>query len=54
MNQLLKLPLLKHTHTHTHTKKNNKNKKGNANLPPQGISTPTTPQTEVPMATVKE
>ena len=58
INHSLKLPLLKHTHTnthtHTHTKKSNNNKKGNTNLPPQGISTPTTPQTEVPTAAVKE
>ena len=41
------------THTYTH-KNRNKNKKGNANFPPKGISTPTTPQTEAPTAAVKE
>ena len=50
----------RHTHTHTHTqthtqtKKNNNNKKGNTNFPSQRISTPKTPQTEAPMAAVKE
>ena len=34
-------------------KKTNKIK-NSTNVPPQGKSTPTTPQTEVPMATVKE
>ena len=29
-------------------------KKGNTNFPPQGISTPTTPQTKAPTAAVKE
>ena len=31
-----------------------KKKKDSTNLPPQEKSTPTTPQTEVPIATVKE
>ena len=42
--------LLEHTHTHTHTH----TQKGSTNLPPQGITTPTTPQTETPTTTVKE
>ena len=56
INQLLKLPLLKHTHTHTQKKKekNNNNKKGNTNLPAQGMSIPTLPQAEAPTVTVKE
>ena len=29
-------------------------KKGSTNLPPKGTSTPITPQTDVPTATVKE
>ena len=55
INKLLSLPLLKHTHAHTHTRththphtninnnsnNSNNNKKGNTNLLPQGISTPT-------------
>ena len=59
INHSLKLPLLKHTHTQTHTHIHTQRKviiikEGNTNLPPQGISTPTTPQTEVPTAAVKE
>ena len=46
--------------THIHAHKNNNNnkkiiiKKGNANLPSQGKSIPTTPQMEVPTPTIKE
>ena len=57
MNQLLRLPLLKYTHTeknNTFDKKKTNKKKSSTSLPPQGKATPTTPQTEVPMATVKE
>ena len=54
INQWLKLSLLKHTHTHTHTHTETIIKKGNTNLFPQGISTPTTPQMDTPTATVKE
>ena len=48
----MKLPLLKHTHTQQ--RKIIIITKGNANLPPQGISTPTTPETKAMTATVKE
>ena len=57
INQLLKLSLSKHTYTHTKViikKKIIIIKKGNANLPSQGKSIPTTPQMEVPTPTIKE
>ena len=62
-NQLLRLPLSKHTHTHTHThtqmiiiivKTIIIIKKGNTNLPPQVKSIPTISQTEDPTVTFKE
>ena len=66
-NQLLRLPLSKHTHTHTHTHTYTHTqmiiiivktiiiiKKGNTNLPPQVKSIPTISQTEDPTVTFKE
>ena len=69
INQLLRLPLLKHTHTKNNNSNNNNNNnnyyyyyyyyyynndKGSSNLPSNGKSTPRTPQMEVPTAKVKE
>ena len=42
------------TTTTTTTTTTNNNNKANSNLPPQGKSTPTTSQTEPPLATAKE